>query len=206
MPTWKVARPTKVCALSGRPLPPDAAVVAALFGVPEEVSEDKVLGAGLVRKDFLVEGNDPAALEAALKEAYCHWHTKTPPEHPGKAHRLDLGLARELLERLRAEGDPARAPVIWTLALLLVRKRQLQLVKEHAPVAPPAVVEAGTPAAEAAATAPAEGAVAAGAAVGTGELEVRWPKDEATFRIPAVVVTEAEQETLQQELARLFEF
>ena len=58
MPTWKVARPTKVCALSGRPLPPDAAVVAALFGVPEEVSEDKVLGAGLVRKDFLVEGND----------------------------------------------------------------------------------------------------------------------------------------------------
>ncbi len=206
MPTWKVARPTKVCALSGRPLPADAAVVAALFGVPEEVSEDKVLGAGLVRKDFLVEGNDPAALEAALKDAYCQWHTKTPPEHPGKAHRLDLGLARELLERLRAEGDPARAPVIWTLALLLVRKRQLQLVKEHAPVAPPAVVEAGTPAAEAAAAAPAEGTAPGGATVGTGELEVRWPKDEATFRVPAVVVTEAEQETLQQELARLFEF
>lgn len=200
MPTWKVARPTKVCALSGRPLPPDAAVVAALFGVPEEVSEDKVLGAGLERKDFLVEGNDPAALEAALKDAYCHWHTKTPPEHPGKAHRLDLGLARELLERLRAEGDPARAPVIWTLALLLVRKRQLQLVKEHPPATPPAVVEAGTPAAETAARP--EGAPADAG----GELEVRWPKDEATFRIPSVVVTEAEQETLQQELARLFEF
>jgi len=190
MSTWKVARLTKTCALSGRPLPPDAPIVAALFGVPEEVSDDKVLGAGLVRKDFLVEGNDSAALEATLKDAYCQWHTKSPPEHPAKAHRLDLGLARELLERLRAEGDPARAPVIWTLALLLVRKRQLQLVKEHA-------LEAAV-----------EGAPADtdGTPPLTGELEVRWPKDEATFRIPSVVVTEAEQETLQQELARLFEF
>lgn len=182
MSTWKVARLTKTCALSGRPLPPDAPIVAALFGVPEEVSEDKVLGAGLVRKDFLVEGNDPAALEAALAEAYCHWHTKSPPEHPSKAHRLDLGLARELLERLRAEGDPAKGPVILTLALLLLRKRQLQLVKEHASPAP---AEPGAPA---------------------GELELRWPKEETTFRVASVVVTEAEQETLQQELARLFEF
>lgn len=180
MSTWKVARLTKTCALSGRPLPPDAPVVAALFGTPEEVSEDKVLGAGLERRDFLVEGNDPAALAEAVEGAYCTWQTRTPPAHPSKARRLDLSFARELLERLRAEGDPARAPVLYTLALLLVRKRQCHLVREH----PGGGAEGGA----------------------GGELELRWPKEETTFRVPVVVVTEVEQESLQQELARLFEF
>jgi hypothetical protein len=127
--TWKVARPTKTCALTGRPLPGDTAIVAALFGVDEEVSEDRVRGTGMVRKDFLADA--PAdALEKALEGAYCSWKTRTPPENAAKAHRLDLGLARELLERMLAEGDPARAPVVLTLALLLVRKRQLTLVGE----------------------------------------------------------------------------
>jgi hypothetical protein len=186
MTTWKVARATKTCALSGRPLPADAPIVAALFGVAEEVSDDKVRGTGLARRDFLVDGNDPAALASATAGAFCVWHTKTAPEHPSKAHRLDLGLARELLERLRAEGDPAKASVLWTLALLLVRKRQLHLVQEHP------------------APAPADGTAPVGSP--GGELEVRWPKEDATFRVPSVVVTEAEQESLQQEIARLFEF
>ncbi|MFM8979096.1 MAG: hypothetical protein ACKOSS_01325 [Planctomycetia bacterium] len=36
-------------------------------------------------------------------------------------------------------------------------------------------------------------------------LKVRWPKDEATFEVPAPILTEAESEALQQELQRLFE-
>lgn len=170
MATWKVARPSKTCALTGRPLPPDAAIVAALFGVDEEVSDDRVKGTGLVRKDFL--GDVPEAeLLKAVEGAFCTWHTRTPPESPAQATRLDLGLAKELLERLLAENDPQRAPVVLTLALLLVRKRQLSLVQEK-----------------------------------DGVLTLRWPKGEGTFTIPSVVIAEAEQEQLQQELGRLFSF
>jgi hypothetical protein len=171
MATWKVARRSKTCALSGRDLPPDTEILAALFGEPEEVSEDRVRGPGLVRKDFLVEGNDPAALAAATASAYSVWRTRTPPADPAAARRLDLGMARDLLERMVAEGDPARAPVMLTLALLLVRKRQARIVEEK-----------------------------------DGLLVLQWPKAEGTFRIPSVVVTEAEEAALEQELARLFEF
>ncbi|MCC7136965.1 MAG: hypothetical protein IT460_00885 [Planctomycetes bacterium] len=171
MTTWKVARLGKTCARSGRPLPPDAPIVAALFGVAEEVSDDKVRGTGLERKDFLIEGATEDELKKAVEGAYCVWRTKTPSANPAQQHRLDLGLARELLERLRAEGDPTRAPVLWTLAMLLIRKRQLQLVAERGE-----------------------------------ELELRWPKEETTFRVANVVVPEAEQEGLQQELGRLFAF
>jgi hypothetical protein len=36
-------------------------------------------------------------------------------------------------------------------------------------------------------------------------LVVRWPKEEALVRVPAPVLTEAEAESLQQELLRLFD-
>jgi hypothetical protein len=168
--TWKVAHLTKTCALSGRPLPPGAPIIAALFGVEEEVSEDKVRGSGFVRKDFLVEGSDPAALEKAVEGSFCTWRTTTPPESGSKTPRLDLGMAKDLLERLVAAADPSRAAVAWTLAMLLIRKRHLHLVSER-----------------------------------EGTLTLRWPKEEETFRVPTVVVTEAEEESLQQELLRLFE-
>ena len=76
MATWKVARSSKVCALTGRPLEPGASVVTALFGADEEISEDKVRGAGFVRKDFLVDDAPPEALDAAIADAYCVWRTK----------------------------------------------------------------------------------------------------------------------------------
>lgn len=129
MAVWKVARSTKVCALTGKPLPANANVVTALYGAEEEVSEDKARGTGFARKDFLVDEVAPDALADALKGAFCTWRWKTPPEAP-KAPRLDLGLARELLERLLAARDPEKAAVMMALALLLVRKRQLALVSE----------------------------------------------------------------------------
>jgi len=134
MATWKVARPAKVCALTGHPLEPGATVVAALFGVDEEVSEDKVKGTSLLRKDFLADGPPSgateAALEAALADAFCTWRTKVPTDTGPRVPRLDLGMARELLERLVRENDPARAGAAWTLAMLLVRKRRLGLLGE----------------------------------------------------------------------------
>ena len=130
MATWKVARSSKVCALTGRPLEPGASVMTALFGVEEEVSDDKVRGAGFVRKDFLVDEAEPAALAAAVADAYCVWRTKLPPDTGPRVPRLDVAMARDLLERIVLENDPARAAAAWTLAMLLVRKRQLALVAE----------------------------------------------------------------------------
>ena len=170
MATWKVARSSKVCALSGRPLAPGSHVATALFGVEEEVSDDKVRGTGFVRKDFLVDDADPAALATALEGAYCAWRTRLAPDAGHRAPRLDLGMARDLLERLVAEDDPSRASAAWTLAMLLVRKRQLILLGEK-----------------------------------DGALVLRWPRTEATFRVPSTVVAEAEMEQLEQELSRLFE-
>ena len=176
MATWKVARSSKVCALSGRPLESGDAVVTALFGLDEEVSDDRVRGAGFLRKDFAADGSDPAALAAALEGAFCVWRTKVALDLAPRVPRLDLGMARELLERIVAEDDPSRASAAWTLAMLLVRKRQLVLVGERAGVL-------GEP----------------------SRLVLRWPKAEGTFEIPGVVVSEAEVETLEQELSRLFE-
>ncbi len=196
MSTWKLARSSKVCALTGRPLEPGSSVVTALFGVEEEVSDDKVRGAGFVRKDFLVDGSTasadrtpeedapsaarptalPAAVEGAIADAYCVWRTKIPADTGPKVPRLDVGMARDLLERIVTENDSARAAAAWTLAMLLVRKRQLTLVRER-------------PASERTA----------------GALVLRWPKTESTFEVPSVVVAEAEMEQLEQDLSRLFE-
>lgn len=131
MATWKLARPSKVCALTGRPLAPGASVVTALFGVDEEVSEDRVRGAGFTRRDFLADDVPADALAGALADAYCVWRTKVPLDTGPKVMRLDVAMARDLLERIVREDDPSRASAAWTLAMLLVRKRQLTLVADR---------------------------------------------------------------------------
>ena len=167
MAVWKVARLGTASSLTGSPFPPDAEVVTALFGQEEEpAGEDKVRGSGFQRRDYLAE----EATEERLAGAFCAWRTRTPPAKPESERRLDLGMARDFLLRLLAEGREDRAQVCLALALLLIRKRRLNLVKE-----------------------------------GEGALEARWPRETATFRIPAPVLTEADEAALQQDLTRLFD-
>ena len=156
--------------------------MTALFGVEEEISEDKVRGAGFVRKDFLVDDAAPDGVDSAIADAYCVWRAKIPADTGPKVKRLDVGMARDLLERIVAENDPSRAAAAWTLALLLVRKRQLTLVSERR----------GS-----------EGG--ASSERKAGALLLRWPKSESTFEVPTVVVADAEMEQLEQDLSRLFE-
>ena len=207
-PVWKVARLGRVSSVSGEPLPADTEVVTALFpdrhvpgaaggpadaaGVsppgaassPEvgdpsaeapapapadalaDAEAEGVRGIGLVRRDFFVHEATPERLAGAFGV----WHTRTPPEKPDAARRLDLDLARQLLERLLEEADAEKAPVCLTLALLLARKRRLHLVEERADV-----------------------------------LVARWPKEEATFEVPAPLVAGDDAERLQQDLMRLFD-
>ena len=126
MAVWKVARLGRISSLTGEPFPPDSAVVTALFGDEEESGEDKVRGTGFVRRDYLVE----EATEERLAGAFCVWHTRTASEKPASQRPLDLAMAREFLQRLLDEGSPERAPVGLALALLLMRKRRLRLVRQ----------------------------------------------------------------------------
>ena len=126
MAVWKVSRLGRVSSLTGEPFPPDTSVVTALYGEEEEAGEDKVRGTGFVRRDYRVE----EATEERLADAYCVWHTRTPPEKPASQRPLDLAMAREFLQRLLDEGDAERAPVCLALSLILMRKRRLRLVKQ----------------------------------------------------------------------------
>lgn len=127
MSVWKIAKVGRVSSVTGQPLPPDTEVVTALFGEEEEASEDKVRGSGFARRDFLREEATPERLAGA----YGVWRTRTPPEKPVSQRPLDLDMAREFLERLLRENDPARAGVAMALALLLARKRRLILVEQQ---------------------------------------------------------------------------
>lgn len=166
MAVWKVARLGRMSSVTGEAFPPDAAVVCALYGEEEETGEDKVKGTGFSRRDYLKTEATPERLEGA----FCVWHTRTPPEKPASQQPLDLGMAREFLTRLVAEGAPERAPVGLALALLLIRKRRLRLLAQ-----------------------------------GEDWLEVVWPREKASFKMPAPVLSEAETEALEQEIRRLFD-
>ena len=124
MAVWKVARMNRVSALTGEALPPDVDVVTALFGDDEEIGEDRVRGAGFIRKDFLAE----EATDERLAGAYCVWRTRTASAKPEEERRMDLDMARQFLERLLAENRGERDAVCMTLALLLARKRRVNLV------------------------------------------------------------------------------
>lgn len=126
MTVWKVRRLGRVSSVTGDPFPPDTHVVTGLFGEEEEAGEDKVRGAGFSRRDYLVEEATPERLAGA----FCVWRTRTPPEKPASARPLDLGMAREFLQRLLDRADEKRAPVGLALALILVRKRRLRLVRQ----------------------------------------------------------------------------
>jgi hypothetical protein len=166
MAVWKVARLGRNSSLTGEPFPPDAAVVCALFGEEEETGEDRVKGTGFVRRDFLEEEATPER----LADAYCVWRTRTPPEKPASQRPLDLGMAREFLQRLLDEDDESRAPVALALCLILLRKRRVRLVRQS-----------------------------------DEWLEVAWPRERKSFRVPAPVLSEADTEALEQEIQRLFD-
>lgn len=126
MAVWKISKLGRVSSVTGEGFPPDCPVVTALFGEEEEVGEDKVKGAGFVRRDFLEEEATPERLAGA----FCVWRTRTEPAQPSQRRPLDLGMAREFLQRLLDQGDEGRAPVCLALALILMRKRRLRLVRQ----------------------------------------------------------------------------
>jgi hypothetical protein len=114
MTEYRIRKREPLCAVSGEPFAPGDVVVSAIF---EE-------GESFVRRDMHERHfGDPDA-------AFCYWKT-TQPEPPPEQHRLDFDQAADFLTKLLREADPSREGLVYTLALLLARKRRVKIKATH---------------------------------------------------------------------------
>lgn len=109
---WKIGRKARTCAGCGKPFPFEQPFHSAIW-----LEKD-----GFLRRDLC-----ETCFSGAPAEPYSHW-IAVIAKPAGGPRVFDLGLAAEFLRRLSAEGDPARAPLAWLLALLLVRKRAVRIL------------------------------------------------------------------------------
>ena len=112
-----VSRPTGICAASGQPLTPSAPAVAALC----EREEDE----GFDRLDYSVEAWESGHRPENL---FSHWVYTVAEEGKKPDIQIDDAVLVDLFERLANEEKPQRVAFRYILALVLLRKRKLQLV------------------------------------------------------------------------------
>jgi hypothetical protein len=158
---FKIARRASACSVSGKPFEPGDTIVSVIHEEPQ----------GFVRRDVREEH-----LPAIPGSPFCIFRTRQPLP-PAPARRLDYDLAREFLDRLLREADPAREPLVYALTLLLARKRRVKIVRTRR--------------------------------LPDGDLmEVAIPRAEEDERVNvrAPRLTPEEEEKLQAEIARLFDF
>ena len=110
---WRIGRKARACSACGKPFPLEEPFHSAIWVEKE----------AFLRRDLC-----GPCFSAAPSPPYSHWRTAIP-KPAEKARVFDLGLAAEFLRRLAAEGEPARAPLAWLLALLLVRKRAVRILE-----------------------------------------------------------------------------
>ncbi len=82
-------------------------------------------GDDFVRRDFSAEG-----WSGPPEGTIGHWTSRVPVPD-AKPRTLDPDEMMQFLENLDEEGDPAREPLRYVLALLLVRKRRLEFEESH---------------------------------------------------------------------------
>jgi hypothetical protein len=111
MDNWEIARPSGVCAVSGRPL--------------EEGEEYHVVlledGAMFRRLDFSLEHWD-----GPPEGAFCHFKSRIPARKPQKRLFVDDDLLINFFLRLADETTASRLQFRFVLALILMRKRLLR--------------------------------------------------------------------------------
>ncbi|MFK7819554.1 MAG: hypothetical protein AB8G99_12620 [Planctomycetaceae bacterium] len=102
----------RTCSRTGEPLAPGSLCYSAL-----------VLEQGeLVRQDFSEEG-----WSGPPENALAHWRAATPDAVEEKVNPLDPDVLFEYFERLSEEPNELQEKMRYVLALLLVRKRRLQI-------------------------------------------------------------------------------
>ncbi len=112
-----VSRPTGICSISGDTLTPGTKAVAALI----ERQDDE----GFDRFDY-----SEASWEAASppERLFSHWRYMVPDAEEKQGIIIDDEVLLDLFERLDGDERPQRVAFRYILALVLLRKRKLQLV------------------------------------------------------------------------------
>ena len=112
MAEYKIGKRARVCCVSGSTFAPGDAIVSAIYVAPDGAFE---------RRDMRDTHFDPAA-----EEPFCHWRSIEPdPDEPGR--KLDYDLAMSFFDRLLNEANPTREGLLYTLTLLLSRKRRVRI-------------------------------------------------------------------------------
>ena len=112
-----VSRPTGVCASTGESLLPNTPAMAALC----EREEDE----GFDRLDFTIEAWDKDPNPPRL---FSHWRYIVPEGGKKPDIVIDETVLIDLFERLAEDDRPQRVAFRYILALVLLRKRTLQLI------------------------------------------------------------------------------
>jgi hypothetical protein len=109
---YKFGGRAKVCGVCEGTFDPGDRIVSAVH--PE--------GEGFARRD-VHEG-----CFKGKEEAFSFWYS-TLPESSEQQQKLDLNLARDFLAKLIREADERRAGLVYTLTLLLSRKRRVKILE-----------------------------------------------------------------------------
>jgi len=112
-----VSRPTGICAATGEPLAPNTPAMAALC----EREEDE----GFDRFDYCVDAWDSGERPERL---FSNWRYIVPDAGKKQDIQIDDTVLIDLFERLADDQRPQRIAFRYILALVLLRKRKLQLV------------------------------------------------------------------------------
>jgi len=109
---FRLQKRSAACGKCERPFEAGATIVSLIRELGDE---------GFERTDLC-----EACSADAAAGAYSVWRAQqpAPPEDP---HRLDFDLALEFFDRLVREADPAREGLVYTLTLLLSRKRRVKI-------------------------------------------------------------------------------
>ncbi len=112
---YHVARPTGVCAVTGRPLNPGTGYVATLCERPQDEGFD--------RKDLSLEAWEAGQRPERL---FSFWKTTVAPAGERARLLVDDEVLLDLFERLADDARPQRVAFRFVLALILMRKRRLR--------------------------------------------------------------------------------
>jgi hypothetical protein len=108
---FDIQGPTRVCAISGKPLAPGDVFVAVL------TDRD----GSFVRTDYAANAwtGPPAG-------AVAYWSGRVPAAETPRTPRIDDAILFDCLDHLAADTDPSRVNFRYVVALLLLRRRQLK--------------------------------------------------------------------------------
>ncbi len=110
--TYKIGSRSKACGVCEGNFDPGDRIVSAVYAE----------GEGFERRDMHED------CFQGKESAFSYWYS-TLPESDEQRQKLDMNLARDFLAKLIREGDQRRAGLVYTLTLLLSRRRRVKILE-----------------------------------------------------------------------------